>query len=252
MRKVFPGRHGTIAVEDVSFTLRPGASLGVVGESGSGKTTVSRMLTGLERPTSGEVFLSCAPAPADRIHRARAIQMVFQDPYASLDPRQTVGAGLLELLRLHEPDRTRHHGRAAELLDQVGLDDRIAASRPGQLSGGQRQRVAIARALVPGPAVLVLDEAVSALDVSVQAQVLGLLADLREQLAVSYVFVTHDLAVVQQITDEVLVMHRGRVVEHGPTDRVLSAPEHPYTCGLLDAVPREGWRPGMAGPVTAP
>ncbi|WP_405485313.1 ATP-binding cassette domain-containing protein [Streptomyces sp. NBC_00009] len=182
-------------------------------------------------------------------HQDRAaIQMVFQDPSPSLGPRQTVGAGLTELLRLHELDRDRDRcrERAAELLDQVGLSDRIAGSRPGQLSGGQRQRVAIARMLVPQPAVLVLDEAVSALDVSVQAQVLGLLADLREQLAVSYVFVTHDLAVAQQITDAVLVMHRGRVVEQGPTDRILSTPEHPYTRGLLDAVPRAGWRPGGA------
>ncbi|MFE4957927.1 ABC transporter ATP-binding protein [Streptomyces sp. NPDC056653] len=202
------------------------------------------MLTGLERPTSGQVFLSGASAPTDRLRRARAIQMVFQDPYASLTPRQTVGAGLHELLRLHKDDRTRHHDRAAELLDQVGLDDRIVASYPGQLSGGQR--VAIARALAPQPAVLVLDEAVSALDVSVQAQVLCLLADLREQLNVSYVFVTHDLAVVQQITDQVLVMHRGRVVEQGQTDQLLSAPEHPYTRSLLDAVPRAGWRPELA------
>ncbi|MGW2611839.1 ATP-binding cassette domain-containing protein [Streptomyces mirabilis] len=250
LRKEFPG--GRLAVDDVSLTLPPGGSTGIVGESGCGKTTVARMLIGLETPTAGTIRIEGEPLTtdgttrrgrADRLHRARRIQLVFQDPYASLDPRQTIGAGIDELLRLHEPDRDRRRERAAELLDQVGLDTRMAASRPSALSGGQRQRVAIARALVSRPKVLVLDEAVSALDVSIQAQVLNLLADLRGELGIGYLFVTHDLAVVQQITDELIVMNQGRIVEHGPTDEVLSTPEHAYTRSLLAAVPREGWRP---------
>lgn len=250
LRKEFPG--GRLAVDDVSLALPPGGSTGIVGESGCGKTTVARMLIGLETPTAGTIRIEGEPLTtdgttrrgrADRLHRARRIQLVFQDPYASLDPRQTIGAGIDELLRLHEPDRDRRRERAAELLDQVGLDTRMAASRPSALSGGQRQRVAIARALVSRPKVLVLDEAVSALDVSIQAQVLNLLADLRGELGIGYLFVTHDLAVVQQITDELIVMNRGRIVEHGPTDEVLSTPEHAYTRSLLAAVPREGWRP---------
>ncbi|MEU9456207.1 ATP-binding cassette domain-containing protein [Streptomyces sp. NPDC048277] len=250
LRKEFSG--GRVAVDDVSLALPPGGSVGVVGESGSGKTTVARMLVGLETPTAGTVRIDGEPlftgraAPrgrAERVGRARRIQLVFQDPYASLDPRQTVGAGIDELLRLHEPDRDRRRDRAAELLDQVGLDARMAGSTPSALSGGQRQRVAVARALVSRPKVLVLDEAVSALDVSIQAQVLNLLSDLRAELGIGYLFVTHDLAVVQQVTDDLIVMHRGRVVERGTTDEVLTAPGHDYTRGLLAAVPREGWRP---------
>lgn len=244
LRKVFAGDR--VAVDDVSFTLPPGGSLAVVGESGSGKTTVARMLVGLETMTAGTVILDGAPgtggAPrrGDRLRRSRQIQMVFQDPYASLDPRQRIGDGLSELLRLHGADGDRAPGG---LLEQVGLDARVAAARPGALSGGQRQRVAIARALVPRPKVLVLDEAVSALDVSIQAQVLNLLTDLRTDLGIGYLFVTHDLAVAQQVTDEVMVMRQGQVVERGATDRVLTDPAHAYTRSLLAAVPRRGWRP---------
>ncbi|UUU36621.1 ATP-binding cassette domain-containing protein [Streptomyces sp. CA-210063] len=250
LRKEFPGNR--VAVDDVSLTLPPGGSMGVVGESGSGKTTVARMLVGLETPTAGTVRIdgeslirgrAVPRGRAERRRRARRIQLVFQDPYASLDPRQTIAAGLDELLRLHEPDRDQRRARAAQLLDQVGLDARTARSTPGAMSGGQRQRVAIARALVSRPKILVLDEAVSALDVSIQAQVLNLLADLRDELGIGYLFVTHDLAVVRQVTDELIVMHRGRVVERGLTDEVLTAPENPYTRELLAAVPRDGWRP---------
>ncbi|WP_405539296.1 ATP-binding cassette domain-containing protein [Streptomyces sp. NBC_00075] len=251
LRKEFPGHR--VAVDDVSLALAPGGSMGVVGESGSGKTTVARMLVGLETPTAGTISISGEPVPtgrtaarpsrAERLRQARRVQLVFQDPYASLDPRQTVGDGIDELLRLHEPDRDLRRSRATELLDRVGLDTRMAHSTPSALSGGQRQRAAIARALVSRPKILVLDEAVSALDVSIQAQVLNLLADLREELGISYLFVTHDLAVAQQVTDELIVMHRGRVVERGATDQVLTAPEHAYTRDLLAAVPREGWQP---------
>ncbi|MEV6103905.1 ATP-binding cassette domain-containing protein [Streptomyces sp. NPDC051940] len=238
------------AVDGVSFTLAPGASLALVGESGSGKTTTVRMITGLERPSGGSVRLDGrdrgdrARSRAERLARAREIQMVFQDPYLSLDPRVPAGACVEEVLRLHtDLDRAARHARAAELLDRVGLGEREAAALPRRLSGGQRQRVAIARALAVEPRILVLDEAVAALDVSVQAQILELLRTIREDAGVGYLFVTHDLAVARHIADDVLVLKSGRVVESGPTARVLNAPEHPYTRLLLDSVPRRGWRP---------
>ncbi|MFE4661509.1 ABC transporter ATP-binding protein [Streptomyces hydrogenans] len=236
------------AVDDVSFTLPEGGSLGIVGGSGSGKTTTARIVVGLERADEGEVRLrgrvraARARGRAERLARAREVQMVFQDPYLSLDPRTTVDRMLRETLRLHFPDRDPAP-RVRELLDQVGLGTRAAGALPKVLSGGQRQRVAIARALAVEPAVLVLDEAVAALDVSVQAQILNLLADIREQTPVGYLFITHDLGVVRCVTDEVLVMRHGRVVEAGATARVLAAPHHPYTRLLLDSVPRPGWNP---------
>ncbi|MDP9396732.1 MAG: ATP-binding cassette domain-containing protein, partial [Actinomycetota bacterium] len=179
-----------------------------------------------------------------RLARARAITMVFQDPYLSLDPRVPVHACLDEVLRLHfdldPPARAR---RVRELLDQVGLGSREESALPRELSGGQRQRVAIARALASTPRVLILDQAVAALDVSIQAQILNLLADVRRDTGVAYLFVSHDLAVVRYVTERVLVLHRGRAVEAGPTARALQAPEQPYTRLLLDSVPRVGWDP---------
>lgn len=253
LRKEFGRPRGAdpiVAVDGVSFEVFKGASLAIVGESGSGKTTVVRMVAGLESPTSGGLLLDGEPLAsggrgrAARLARARRIQMVFQDPYSSLDPRQTIGEGLGEILRLHRPDeRDSHQDVAIEQLRRVGLDDRHLAMRPPSLSGGQRQRVAIARALAVDPEVLVLDEAVAALDVSIQAQILNLLNDLRAQTDVTYLFVTHDLAVAQQVTDDVIVMHRGSVVESGATDAVLAAPQADYTRRLLDAVPRRGWTP---------
>ncbi|HEX6932665.1 MAG TPA: ATP-binding cassette domain-containing protein [Streptosporangiaceae bacterium] len=257
LRKVFKvkaeGSRRTedlVAVDDVSFDLPRSGSLGIVGESGSGKTTVARIIAGLERPTAGAVIVAGAELQpgrlrgADRRARGRRVQMVFQDPYSSLDPRQTVGACLDEVLRFHARSaRPQRRERVLELLDQVGLDARHENLRPRSLSGGQRQRVAIARALACDPEVLILDEAVSALDVSVQGQVLNLLADLRAQLRVGYMFVSHDLAVVQQVTDDTVVMHRGRIVESGPTDAILRAPAAGYTRELLAAVPRPGWQP---------
>ncbi|MGW2013780.1 ABC transporter ATP-binding protein [Streptomyces sp. NPDC001927] len=240
---------GTVrAVDDVSFTLPEGGSLGIVGGSGSGKTTTARIVVGLERADAGDVRVRGRARPArvrgraQRLARAREVQMVFQDPYLSLDPRTSVERVLRETLRLHFPDRDPEP-RIRELLDQVGLGTRAADALPRQLSGGQRQRVAIARALAVEPAVLVLDEAVAALDVSVQAQILNLLADIRERTPIGYLFITHDLGVVRCVTDEVLVMHRGRVVEAGATSEVLAAPHHPYTRLLLDSVPRPGWNP---------
>ncbi|MFD5465897.1 ABC transporter ATP-binding protein [Kitasatospora sp. NPDC127059] len=236
------------AVDDVAFTLDAGGSLGIVGESGSGKTTTARIVVGLDQADAGAVLVhgrartGRARNKAERIARAREVQMVFQDPYLSLDPRTSVEAVLRETLRLHFPD-TDHPARIRELLDQVGLGTRAAEALPRQLSGGQRQRVAIARALAVRPAVLVLDEAVAALDVSVQAQVLNLLADIREQTGIGYLFITHDLGVVRCVTDRVVVMRHGRIVESGPTAHVLDSPRHAYTRLLLESVPRPGWDP---------
>ncbi|MFI6158121.1 ABC transporter ATP-binding protein [Kitasatospora sp. NPDC051170] len=246
------GLHRTFgsvrAVDDVSFDLDASASLGIVGESGSGKTTTARIVVGLEKADAGEVLVhgrsrgGRAKGKAERLARAREVQMVFQDPYLSLDPRTSVEAVLRETLRLHFPDDD-HPARIRELLDQVGLGTRAAEALPRRLSGGQRQRVAIARALAVRPAVLVLDEAVAALDVSVQAQVLNLLADIREETGIAYLFITHDLGVVRCVTDQVVVMRGGRIVESGPTAHVLDSPEHAYTRLLLESVPRPGWDP---------
>ncbi|MEV5827003.1 ATP-binding cassette domain-containing protein [Spirillospora sp. NPDC052242] len=243
-------RFGTFtAVDDVSFALPPGGSLGIVGESGSGKTTTARILAGLEEPTSGTVVLDGEPVDGRsrraRRRQARRLQMIFQDPYGSFDPRQTIARSIAEPMRLHAPGpAAARRARVGELLDQVGLSARAGESLPRDLSGGQRQRAAIARALGIEPRVLVLDEAVAALDVSIQAQVLTLLDDLRRSTGVSYVFVGHDLAVVRHITDTVIVMRHGRIVEQGDTERILRGPEHPYTRLLLDSIPGPGWDPG--------
>jgi ABC-type glutathione transport system ATPase component len=255
--KVFGSRRGraaVAAVDDVSFTVAPGGSLAIVGESGAGKTTVARMLLGLETPTSGRILLAGHERDrrrlptAERRRRARDLQIVFQDPSTSLDPRQRVGNCLEEVLRLHSGHDRRTRGeRVLQLLYQVGLDERHVRSVPRQLSSGQCQRVAIARALAPEPKVLVLDEAVSALDVSIQGQILNLLSDLRAQTGVAYVFISHDLAVVRQVTDELIVMRNGQVVEVGRTARVLDAPRHPYTQLLRSSVPGPGWTPRRGG-----
>ncbi|MFE3454786.1 ABC transporter ATP-binding protein [Nonomuraea sp. NPDC059194] len=247
LRKVY---GEAVAVNEVSFEVEEGQSLAIVGESGSGKTTVARMLLGLETPTSGTITVCGRPRPAGRVsskerrRRAREIQIVFQDPYSSLDKLQRVGDVIATSLSLHftlTPADVRR--RTTELLESVGLAERHAAMLPRQLSGGQRQRVAIARAIAVEPRVLVLDEAVAALDVSIQAQILNLLADIRERGEISYVFISHDLAVVNQISDTAIVMHKGEVVERGPTADLLRDPQEDYTRDLLAAVPRPGWKP---------
>ena len=247
LRKEF---SGVLAVDEVSFRVGPGRSLAIVGESGAGKTTIARMIVGLERPTAGTIRAcgrdrSRPPrSHQDRRRRGREVQIVFQDPYTSLDPRQTAQDAISEVLRLHHDwPAERRRARVAELTGLVGLDERQARALPRVLSGGQRQRVAIARALAADPRVLILDESVAALDVSLQAQVLNLLADIRDETAVSYVLISHDLAVVRQLTDEVIVLHRGRVVERGATARVLDDPQDDYTKRLRASVPGPGWKP---------
>ena len=243
-----------VAVDDVSFEIPPGQSLAIVGESGSGKTTIARMIVGLVRPTHGTITVCGhdrsrpARSTRDRRRRGREVQIVFQDPYTSLDPRQSAEDTIDEVLRLHHGwPADRRRARTAELVDLVGLDTRQSRALPRSLSGGQRQRVAIARALAAEPAVLILDESVAALDVSIQAQVLNLLADIRDETHVSYVLISHDLAVVRQLTDEAIVLHRGKMVERGRTARVLDHPQHPYTQRLRASVPRPGWKPRRRG-----
>lgn len=247
-------RRTLVAVNDVSFAVAKGTALGIVGESGSGKTTVSRILMGLETATSGDVSIFGVPRAITRRgnararrDRARQLQMVFQNPYRSLDPLQTAGSSVAEVLELHfSLSAANRAARVQELFDLVRLEPRHAKALPSELSGGQRQRVSIARALASQPEILILDEAVAALDVSVQAQVLNVLADVREETGVTLLFVSHDLAVIRQISDEVIVMQAGDIVESGLTSDVLDNPQHPYTRVLRDSVPRPGWKPGFA------
>ncbi|POH72648.1 dipeptide ABC transporter ATP-binding protein [Arthrobacter glacialis] len=244
LAKTFPlGKSADLtAVRNVDFELLPGRTLGVVGESGSGKTTTARMALGLLAPSAGTVeFLgepwSSVPESARRPRRA-LLGAIYQDPLSSFDPRLSTGAMLADALSGGATRNPRAHvGEITELLAQVGLDAGLAARNPGTLSGGQRQRLAIARALAPKPRVLICDEPVSALDVSIQAQVLDLLDDLQRQLGLGYLFISHDLAVIRHMSDEVLVMRAGEVVESGATEQLFTAPQHEYTRTLLAAAP---------------
>ena len=239
-----------VAVDGVGFTVPEGGSLAIVGESGSGKTTVARLIVGLERATAGTIR-ACgrdrsipARSTPERRLRGREVQIVFQDPYTSLDPRQTMEDAIDEVLRLHRGwPADKRKQRVRELSDLVGMDSRQTRALPRALSGGQRQRVAIARALAAEPRLLILDESVAALDVSIQAQVLNLLADIRDETAISFVLISHDLAVVRQLTEQIVVMWRGRIVERGETADVLDHPQNDYTKLLRSSVPRPGWKP---------
>ncbi|WP_063729265.1 ABC transporter ATP-binding protein [Streptomyces sp. RTd22] len=245
LRKEFRGRRRTplVAVDDASLTLHAGETLGIVGESGSGKSTLARLLAHAHPADGGTIRLrgEDVTRPSRTALRAlrRQVQMVFQDPYASLNPRMTVGDIIGEPLLVHglHPDRAARARRVAELLELVGLDPAVADRLPRAFSGGQRQRIGIARALAPEPSVLLCDEPVSALDVSVQAQIVNLLADLQRDLGLALLFIAHDLAVVRQVSHRIAVMHRGRIVETGPADEVCVNPRHPYTSALLAAAP---------------
>jgi peptide/nickel transport system ATP-binding protein len=234
------------ALDGVDIEVARGSRFGIVGESGSGKSTLARILLGLERPTAGTVEVDGKTVTGRRERDLRflreTVQMVFQDPMSSLDPRMRVRDIVAEPLRDGAGDRV------AELLAAVGLSAEAADRYPHQFSGGQRQRIAIARALAPRPSVLVADEAVSALDVSVRAQILNLLMDLTDRLGLTLIFVSHDLSVIRHLTDRVAVMRAGRIVETGPTAQVYAEPAHQYTRELLAAVPRLRYRPTRTGP----
>lgn len=232
------------ALRGVSFELPAGQSLGVVGESGSGKSTLARLIMALDQPTEGTVELlgrNLHQLPEKALRAARRdFQMVFQDPYGSLDPRMTVERIISEPLTTLSvrPGRAAQRQLVLAVLDQVGLRAQDADKYPHEFSGGQRQRIAIARALITRPKLVVADEPVSALDVSVQAQVLNLMQDLQRELGLSYLFISHDLAVVQHVCDQVIVLYQGEIVERGTPQKLFSAPEHPYTQALVKAAPQ--------------
>lgn len=254
--------HPVRAVDGVSLELHEGETLALVGESGCGKSTLARAIVGLETPASGSVHFGgerVLPFPAaSRRALTKRLQMVFQDPDASLNPRLTIHAAVSEGLELHDQgDRSSRAARVDALLEQVGLDSSLGSRYPHELSGGQKQRVSIARALAVGPQLLVCDEAVSALDVSIQAQILSLLLELKARLGLSYLFITHDLRVVRQIADRVAVMYLGQLVELAETEALFNEPRHPYTRMLLEAVPsvdgeRRAARARVAGDVPSP
>jgi len=231
------------AVDDVSFNLRKGETLGVVGESGCGKSTLARVLLRLIEPTSGKIYLDGADlsklAPRNLRAKRREMQIVFQDAYASLDSRQKIGNIIAEPLVVHGiGNRTSRRQRVAELLGMVGLEPEAANRYPHEFSGGQRQRIGIARAISLEPKLVIADEPVSALDVSIQSQVLNLLVDLRQKLDLSYIFISHDLAVVEHICDTIAVMYLGEIVEMTDCDTLFAAAKHPYTRALMSAIPR--------------
>ncbi len=252
LKTYFPVRSGVLrrhvddikAVDDVSFSIEPGTTVGLVGESGSGKSTIGKTILKLIPATGGEVLYegrSILPLGEAQFRPLRRqMQMIFQDPFGSLNPRHTVLQIVGEAMEIHFPNLTRGERgeRVAELLKRVGLQPEMAGRYPHEFSGGQRQRIGIARALAVEPRFIVCDEPVSALDVSVQAQIVNLLQDLQEQLGLSYLFIAHDLAVVEHISTHVLVMYRGKIVESAPAEQIYADPRHEYTRKLLAAVPK--------------
>ena len=232
------------AVDDVSFSVEPGQTVGLVGESGSGKTTVGRTILKLIPPTSGRVVFDgheILPLREKEFRPfRREMQMIFQDPFGSLNPRFSIAEIVSEALEIHFPEKSRaeRRDRVAELLRLVGLQPEMMRRYPHEFSGGQRQRIGIARALAVEPRFIVCDEPVSALDVSVQAQIVNLLQDLQEQFGIAYLFIAHDLAVVEHISDHVLVMHHGKIVESAPADAIYNNPQADYTKSLLAAIPQ--------------
>ena len=238
------GKDVVHAVEDVNLEIAEGETLGIVGESGCGKSTLGRMLVRLEEPTRGEILFEghdLAKEPKKKLRALRKrFQMIFQDPYAALNPRRQIGQIVEEPLRVHGMGKVERRAIAQDLLKRVGLDENAYEKYPHEFSGGQRQRVVIARALALNPRLVVADEPVSALDVSIQAQVLNLFKDLQKEFGLTYVFIAHDLGVVRHVSDRIAVMYLGKIVELAPADELYEHPSHPYSKALLSANPRMG------------
>jgi dipeptide transport system ATP-binding protein len=263
VKRSFFGSRGTVrALNDASFSLSAGRTLAVVGESGCGKSTLARLVTLIEQPTAGhlkigDIEVGLADAGQRRQLR-QTVQIVFQDPYGSLNPRHKIGSILEEPLKINtDLSAEERRARALAMMERVGLRPEHHQRYPHMFSGGQRQRIAVARALMLNPRVVVLDEPVSALDVSIQAQVLNLLADLQEEFQLAYLFISHDLSVVRHIADEVIVMYLGRAVEHGSREQIFADPRHPYTQALLSATPvadpaRKRERTRLSGELPSP
>ena len=244
LKKYFKSAKGTVhAVDDVSFTIEKGKTLGVVGESGCGKSTLGRTIIRLQEPTEGTVLFEGKNISAlnqkELWKQRREMQMIFQDPYSSLNPRMTISQTIEEPLKLYGlcADKESRQKRVAELMDTVGLARRLYNTYPHELDGGRRQRIGIARALALQPKFIVCDEPVSALDVSIQAQILNLMQDLQKELNLTYMFITHDLSVVHHISDDIMVMYLGQVIEKAPAEVLFANPVHPYTQALLSAIP---------------
>ena len=244
LKKYFKTPRGMLhAVDDVSFSIEKGHTLGIVGESGCGKTTTGRCILRLVEPTSGEIFFDgkdITKLGRGEMKKLRKdMQIIFQDPFSSLDPRYTINQTLTETLKINKicTGKKELENRVLELMETVGLAERLINTYPHELDGGRRQRIGIARALAMEPKFIVCDEPVSALDVSIQAQILNLLEDLQEKLGLSYIFITHDLAVVNHFADEIAVMYLGQIVEKAPTEELFNNPVHPYTRALLSAIP---------------
>ena len=264
LKKYFKTRKGMLhAVDDISFTIEKGKTLGVVGESGCGKSTAGRTILRMIEPTAGKVLfdgVDIATLSNEELRKKRTdMQIIFQDPFSSLNPRMTIKQTIKEPILLHKliEDNNACEHRVAELMETVGLSQRLANSYPHELDGGRRQRIGIARALAVNPKFVVCDEPVSALDVSIQAQILNLMGDLQERLGLTYMFITHDLSVVYHFSDEIAVMYLGKIIEKAPSDELFNNPMHPYTKALLSAIPvpslhNRKKRIVMQGEITSP
>ena len=264
LKKYFATKRGMLhAVDDVTFTINQGMTLGVVGESGCGKSTTGRAILRLLEPTGGKVHFDgqdvLALTPEQMRHKRQEMQIIFQDPFSSLNPRKTLAETIAEPMEIHNilSDKTARENRVLELMDTVGLARRLMNVYPHELDGGRRQRIGIARALSVNPKFIVCDEPVSALDVSIQAQILNLLEDLQEEMGLTYMFITHDLSVVNHFSDDIAVMYLGKLIEKAPSEELFAHPTHPYTQALLSAIPepnihKKTQRILLKGEITSP